>query len=104
MPKNQRFSHNMSSDENPDSDLKRIPGVGANMERHMHNIGIRCVADLVGKNPEELYHLDCLKKGFRDDRCVLYVFRCAVYFAEHDKREPEKLKWWYWKDKEYPEN
>ena len=43
------------------------------------------------------------KGGFQDDKCVLYVFRCAVYFAEHEQHEPEKLKWWYWKDKEYPE-
>ncbi len=84
-------------------DLKKIPGVGENMERHLQNIGIQCVADLVGKDPEELYHLDCLKKGFQDDRCVLYVYRCAVYYAEHEQRDPEKLKWWYWKDKAYPE-
>ena len=33
------------------------------------------------------------------DRCVLYVFQCAVYFAEtrEAEREPEKLKWWSWK-------
>ena len=90
------------SGEIPVSDLKKIPGVGANMEQQQHNIGIRCIADLVGKDPEELYHLDCLKKGFQDDRCVLYVYRCAVYFAEHEEHEPEKLKWWYWKDKKYP--
>ena len=90
------------SGEIPVSDLKKIPGVGANMEQHLHNIGIRCIADLVGKDPEELYHLDCLKKGFQDDRFVLYVYRCAVYFAEHEEHEPEKLKWWYWKDKKYP--
>lgn len=85
------------------SDLKTIPGIGENMELHLNNIGIHCVADLVGRDPEELYHLDCLKKGFQEDRCVLYVFRCAVYFAEHEQHEPEKLRWWYWKDKEYPE-
>lgn len=32
------------------------------MERHMNNIGIRFVEDLVGRDPEELYRLDCLKK------------------------------------------
>ena len=85
------------------SDLKKIPGVGANMERHLQNIGIRCIADLKGKDPEELYRINCLKKGFEDDKCVLYVFRCAVYFAEHERHEPEKLKWWYWKDRDYPE-
>ncbi len=93
---------NLSGDA-PVSDLKDIPGVGARIEHHMHNIGIRCVADLKGRDPEELYHLDCLKKGFQEDRCALYVYRCAVYYAEHKEREPEKLKWWYWKDKEYPE-
>ena len=87
----------------PPDDLKNIPGIGANMEQHLHNIGIRCIEDLKGRDPEELYHLDALKKGFQDDRCVLYVFRCAVYYAEHGQHEPEKLKWWYWKDKEYPE-
>lgn len=28
-----------------------------------------------------------------------HVFRCAVYYAEHEEHDPEKLKWWYWKDK-----
>lgn len=92
-----------SREENPVSDLRKIPGIGANMERHLQAIGIHCIADLRGKNPEELYRLDCLKKGFQDDRCVLYVFRCAVYFAEQEEHEPEKLKWRYWKDREYPE-
>ena len=46
--------------EIPASDLKKIPSVGANMEKHLHNIGIRCIADLRGKSPEELYHLETL--------------------------------------------
>ena len=99
-----RMKQDVLSGSSPASDLQDIPGVGERMERHMHNIGIRCVADLAGRDPEELYSLDCLKKGFQEDRCALYVYRCAVYFAEHEEREPEKLKWWYWKDKEYPEN
>lgn len=91
---------------NPDTggtDLTVIPGIGANMARHLNNIGIFHVEDLVGKDPEELYQKNCVKKGYQDDRCVLYVFRCAVYFAENRERETEKLKWWYWKDREYPE-
>lgn len=82
------------------NDLKRIPGVGKNIERHLQNIGIYSITDLHGKNPEDLYIQDCLFKGFQEDRCILYVFRLAVYFAENDIHEPEKLKWWYWKDKE----
>ena len=53
------------SGEGPVSDLKEIPGIGAKMAQHMHNIGIQCIADLKGRDPEELYHLDCLKKDFR---------------------------------------
>lgn len=80
------------------NDLKSIPGVGKNIEQHLRGIGIETVEDLKGKDPEELYRQDCLRKGFQEDRCLLYVFRLAVYYAEHDSHEPEKLKWWYWKD------
>ena len=85
------------------SDLKNIPGVGKSIEQDLINIGIEKINDLKGKDPEELYHKSCLFKGFKEDRCLLYVFRLAVYYAENENRETEKLKWWYWKDKEYPE-
>lgn len=84
-------------------DLQKIPGVGKNIAEDLLNIGIRTVEDLKGKDPEELYQRDCIYKGYQEDRCQLYVFRSAVYFAEHEEHEAEKLKWWYWKDKEYPE-
>ena len=38
-------------------------------------------------------------RGGTMDRCVLYVFRCAVYFAETSRHDPELLKWWNWKDR-----
>jgi hypothetical protein len=91
----------MNRDEN--CDLQKIPGVGKNIEEDLLNIGIRRIEDLKGKDPEELYQRDCIYKGFQEDRCQLYVFRSAVYFAEHEEHEAGKLKWWYWKDKEYPE-
>ncbi len=43
------------------------------------NIGITCVEDLQGKNPEELYLKSCEFKDFKEDRCLLYIFRMAVY-------------------------
>lgn len=81
------------------NDLKNIPGIGKNMEQHFFDIGIFTIDDLIGKNPEDLFLKDCLVKGFKDDRCVLYVFRLAVYYANNDVHEPEKLKWWNWRDK-----
>ena len=73
--------------------LQEIPGVGKNIEQDLINIGIREISDLKGKKPEELYLQDCLYKGFQEDKCQLYVFRLAVYFAEHETHEAEKLKW-----------
>lgn len=66
--------------------------------------GIICVEDLKGKNLEDLYSKDCIVKGFQEDKCQLYLFRMAIYYAENTVWEEEKLKWWYWKDKEYPES
>ncbi|MBN2110405.1 MAG: pathogenicity locus, partial [Methanosarcinaceae archaeon] len=50
------------------------------------------------RDPEELYQQLCDYQGMHVDRCMLYVFRCAVYFVSVDKHDPEKLKWWNWKD------
>lgn len=81
-------------------DLKTIPGVGKSIEKDLKNIGINCVEDLIGKNPESLYNLSNQKAGCVQDRCLLYVFRCAVYFAETpaNHRDLDKLKWWNWKN------
>ena len=83
------------------SPLEVIPGVGTRIAACMEALGIRQVSDLIGRDPEELYRRECLMKGRQEDRCALYVWRTAVYYAEHREREPEKLKWWYWKDKAY---
>ena len=85
------------------SPLTEIPGVGARTAAVMEALGLRQVSDLRGRDPEELYLRECLMKGYREDRCALYVWRAAVYYADHPDRAPEKLKWWYWKDKPYPE-
>lgn len=79
------------------SELTTIPGVGKSIAGDLQKIGIKSVGDLKGKNPEKLYQLSNRKAGVKQDRCLLYVFRCAVYFAEGG-RDSKKLKWWNWKD------
>ncbi|HWP79206.1 MAG TPA: helix-hairpin-helix domain-containing protein [Candidatus Acidoferrum sp.] len=79
--------------------LTVIPGIGKNMAQHLFNIGVGCVEDLAGADPEELYSKDALFHGRPSDRCVLYVYRCAVYYANTEQRDPELLKWWNWKDR-----
>jgi hypothetical protein len=80
------------------TDLKKIPGVGIKTERDLVNLGYTSISSLKVQNPEEMYERECLLKGYKVDRCQLYVYRCAVYYAETENHEPHKLKWWHWKD------
>jgi hypothetical protein len=79
-------------------ELRTIPGVGEKTAEDLFGLGIRSVAGLEGKDPERLYRALCRKSGAPVDRCMLYVFRCAVYFASNRHHDPELLKWWRWKD------
>ena len=81
-------------------ELQTIPGVGKEISNDLVQIGIRKVSDLKGKDPESLYEKLCEAQGAKIDRCMLYVLRCAVYYAETlgERRDPELLKWWKWKD------
>jgi len=79
-------------------ELQIIPGVGQATADDLRSLGIKKISDLSHNNPEALYHALCNKTGNPVDRCMLYVFRCAVYFASHTKHDPDKLKWWNWKD------
>ncbi len=79
--------------------LTVIPGVGKSVALDFGTIGIKNVSDLRGQNAEELYNKLNQVSCFTQNKCFLYVFRCAIYFAEtpeeiHDKG---KLNWWYWK-------
>ena len=81
--------------------LTAIPGVGKSIAKDLWNIGIREISDLSGQKPEKLYELSNSYTGMVQDKCLLYVFRCAVYYAETPaaQQDQEKLKWWNWKDK-----
>ena len=79
-------------------DLQRIPGVGPSISRDLYGLGYRSVLDLRGEDPEAMYRKQRRLQGCHVDRCVLYVFRLAVYFASNPEHEPELLKWWSWKD------
>lgn len=80
------------------SELMRIPSVGEKTARDLWGMGIRSAGDLSGRDPQELYDELCLGQGYTVDRCMLYVLRCAVYYASNERHEPELLKWWNWKD------
>ncbi len=81
------------------SDLQEIPGIGPSLASDLMDIGYNKVSDLRGEDAEQMYRKLCALRGLHIDRCVLYAFRCAVYFAANDTHNPELLKWWNWKDK-----
>jgi len=79
--------------------LQQIPGVGPAVAADLWSLGFRSVNELRGQDPEALYERLCELQGVRVDRCMLYVLRCAVYFASQPDPDPELLKWWNWKDR-----
>ncbi len=80
------------------SELEKAPGIGPSIARDLHDLGITSISSLAKQDPERLFQSLCELRGEKIDRCVLYVFRCGVYFACHTKHDPELLKWWNWKD------
>jgi hypothetical protein len=78
-------------------ELQQLPAIGPSMARDLRRLGIRSVNDLARRDPERLYARLCAISGVRQDPCVLYTFRCAVYAARTEKPDPELLKWWKWK-------
>lgn len=79
-------------------ELRRIPGVGVSIALDLWDLGVRQIAQLDGADPERLYQRLCMLRGMHIDRCMLYVLRCAVYYAGPGPHDPERLRWWVWKD------
>ena len=80
--------------------FQKIPGVGKKVSQDLWDLGFRSLQDLKEQNPEEMYIRLCALQGQPVDRCMLYVFRCAVYYVTEEIHQPELLKWWNWKDEQ----
>lgn len=82
------------------SDLLEIPGIGQTFVKDFARISINSTSDLVGKNPDELFHELCRaneKVGHKTSKNYLYVIRMAIYYA-NGGRDRSKLRWNAWKD------
>lgn len=79
--------------------FQTLPGVGKSIAEDLWNMGFRSIDELKSKNPNQLYEQLNTLMGTTTDRCMLYTFRCIVYYVDHKTHEPEKLKWWNWSDK-----
>lgn len=79
-------------------ELQEIPGVGKSLSQYLIDLGYQEVKELADEDPEKMCQNLLALRGLHIDRCVLYVFRCAVYYASESIHKPELLKWWNWKD------
>jgi len=84
--------------------LQAIPGIGPSLARDLRLLGYRTPTDLREADPEEMYQRLCRLTRTSQDPCVLYTFRCAVYYASRSRHRPELLLWWNWKDRPYQRN
>lgn len=75
--------------------FQTIPGVGKSIALDLWNQGFRSVEELKGQDPEEMYVRQSELQGAPVDRCMLYVFRCAVYYASNEEfpGEPGGKEW-----------
>jgi len=81
-------------------ELQEAPGIGVSLAQDLHDLGVHSLASLARRDPERLYdRLQQLRRQ-RQDPCVLYAFRCAVYYARTPRPKAELLKWWNWKGRE----
>lgn len=84
----------------PRDEFESLAGVGPSVAADLRLLGVRSLKDLSRRDPERLYARLCHVTGQRQDPCVLYVFRCAVYATRTSRPDPELLKWWSWKDRQ----
>jgi hypothetical protein len=77
------------------SEFEKIPGVGSKIAKYIEELGIQNTAQLAQANPEKMYTKFCVLRGEKIDRCLLYVFRGAVTFAQ----KPHQKQWWEFKER-----
>lgn len=75
-----------------------LPGVGASIAQDLWDLGYRSTGEIKGEDPQQMYaSLERLRSA-HIDRCMLYVFRCIVYYVNTPKPDAHLLLWWNWKD------
>lgn len=79
-------------------ELQKIPSVGIAVANDLYKLGYLTLSDLHDADPQAMYDRLCQLQKTKVDRCMLYTFRCAVYFAKEEDPNPELLKWWSWSE------
>ena len=80
----------------PTSELKDLVSIGPAMLRDFELLGIRSVAQLARRSPEQLYEQLCARTRRAQDICVLDVFCSAVAQARDPRLPTAQRNWWWW--------
>ena len=70
--------------------LENIPNIGTAVAADLRQLGIAEPADLLDRDPYEMYDDLCLLTGQRHDPCLLDTFIAAVRFMHGEPNKP----WW----------
>ena len=70
--------------------LTDLPNIGKASAADLRLLGIETPAQLLGRNPYEMYQTLCDKTGQRHDPCMLDVFISITRFMAGDDPQP----WW----------
>ncbi|HVZ47535.1 MAG TPA: helix-hairpin-helix domain-containing protein [Gemmatimonadaceae bacterium] len=82
-------------------ELQTLPAIGPSLAADLRPLGVTSIASLALRDPERLYTRLCDITKSKQDPCVLYTFRCAVYAARTPLPDPELLKWWNWMERRF---
>lgn len=85
-------------------ELQDLPGIGPSLAADLRHLGVTSIKSLVRRDPERMYALLCDLTNEKQDPCVLYVFRCAVYASRTALPDRELLKWWNWMERRFDAN
>jgi len=79
--------------------LGDLISVGPAMLRDFELLGVRSVAQLARRDPEEMYRKLGRVARQHQDICVLDTFRAAVAQARNPRLPAERCQWWWWSRK-----
>ena len=83
----------------PERQLGDLISIGPAMLKDFEMLGIRSVAQLAKRDPQQMYEKMGRLTGQRQDPCVLDTFCAAVAQAKNPRLPGEKCQWWWWSRK-----
>jgi hypothetical protein len=79
--------------------LGELISVGPATLRDFRLLGIESVAQLAGRDANQMYRKLARLRNDLPDRCVLDVFSAAVAQARDPRLPADQCRWWYWSRK-----